>query len=158
MRLLAIVALGYWALACGTLQSSINYTRGTEALEAGDYTTAIERLTEAVRLDPNLSRNHNNLASAYQGAGKLREGWPHIRKAVRLDLGNKYARQNFRQYYADMVKLTGIDVGAPTSQVMHEFGEPDQKTTFKGVAYWEYGLKVLRFENGILVGTADINL
>ena len=119
-----VVIVGLIA-ACSTVRSSVNYTRGTEALEAQDYETAILHLTEAVRLDPDLSRNQNNLAAAYHGAGRIREGWPHIRRAVRLDPGNRYAVASFQLYWVEMVELAGLIVGASTSEVEKAFGSPD---------------------------------
>jgi tetratricopeptide (TPR) repeat protein len=74
MRLVRfVVILGL--TGCATVSSSLQYTQGTNALERGDFPRAAELLTEAVRLDPDVSRNRNNLAAALFELGRLDEGW-----------------------------------------------------------------------------------
>jgi Flp pilus assembly protein TadD len=51
----------------------INALAGQIAFEKGDYATAVERLREAVRLDPRLAQAHRNLARAYAALGRKQE-------------------------------------------------------------------------------------
>jgi Flp pilus assembly protein TadD len=46
---------------------------GRVAFEKGDFTTAVERLREAIRLTPGLAQAHNFLAQAYNSLGQKQE-------------------------------------------------------------------------------------
>jgi tetratricopeptide (TPR) repeat protein len=156
IKMIAISIVFACLSGCGTVGSSVNYTRGTEALEKQDYDAAIPLLEEAVRLDPTLSRNHNNLAAAYLGAGRIKDGWPHVRKAVLLDTTSEYASANFQQYWIQIVTLTGVDVGDSHATVKHNLGEPDEKDVRNRDTLWLYGSKILLFNDDKLVGTSDV--
>ena len=51
----------------------IHYLAGRIAFEKGEYATAVERLREAVRLDPRLTQARGNLARAYAALGRKQE-------------------------------------------------------------------------------------
>jgi tetratricopeptide (TPR) repeat protein len=150
------------ALLCGcsTVTSSLNYSKGTKELEAHDFEAAIKHLEEAVRLDPNFSRNHNNLASAYLGAGRLPEGWVHVRKATLLDRRNKYAWANCRYIFTEMRDATGLKQGDSDSTVREKLGSPDkiENISNKGLdcALWQYGCVGLNMVDGKLDTIKDI--
>jgi tetratricopeptide (TPR) repeat protein len=142
-------------MSCAATESSVYYTRGTQALERGDLPTAITDLEEAVRLDPSLSRNHNNLASAYMAAGRIADGWPHVRKAVAIDPGNEHAVQNCRLYFVKMQQQSGMKEGDSLDQVREKLGGPDEEREERGRFWWRYCLVVLEFRDGRVVGVSD---
>ena len=155
MRLLLVLVVVFLS-ACATASSSLQYTEGTEALERGDYEKAATLLREAVRLDPSLSRNHNNLASALFELGQVEEGWPHVRKAVSLDPSNKSAAQNSKRYVVHLLKKAGLNVGSEMSEVVKALGEPDTRAQ-KGTCLWyQYGISALCFENGKFASIGDM--
>lgn len=139
-----------------TVSSSLNYTAGTEALEKGDFETAVVHLEEAVRLDPSLSRNHNNLAYAYYETGRLQEAWDHGRKAVLLDPDNEYARANSRRIFAAMWNEVGLKAGASEDAVRLKLGTPDGTNDSRdevcGCIWWQYGFTALSIVDGEVTG------
>jgi tetratricopeptide (TPR) repeat protein len=68
--------------------------RGERQLKAGDYPGAIESLTEAVKLLPNLPQAWNHLGLAYHHSQKLAEASQSYRKALDLDYRLASARFN----------------------------------------------------------------
>jgi len=156
------IALLFASLLCGCsmITSSLNYSKGTKALDERDFDTAVIHLEEAVRLDPNYSRNHNNLASAYLGAGRLPEGWVHVRKATLLDTRNKYAWANCRYIFTEMRDATGLKQGDSAATVQEKLGSPDkiEKTSNKEAdcALWQYGCVGLNMVNGKLDTIKDV--
>jgi tetratricopeptide (TPR) repeat protein len=120
-------------------------------LERGDYQQAATLLEEAVRLDPGLSRNQNNLAAALFELGRLEDGWPHVRQAVLLDPSNQYAVQSCKRYIVAMLKKANLDFGASKSEVVRVLGEPDNQEEAGGCVWYQYGgsgicFKAERFE------------
>ena len=103
MRIVILCLLGLVCVGCQTVESSLNYTKGTKALDAGDYDTAIADLEKAVELDPEVARNHINLAAAYLMRGQIQEGWPHARKGVILAPRDTVAQTNFRHYFKSLI-------------------------------------------------------
>jgi len=139
-----------------TVDSSLNYTKGTKALENGDYEKAAELLREAVRLDPILSRNHNNLATALFELGLLNEGWPHVRKAVLLDPKNEYAAKNSKRYIVALLNQESLNIGANLSDVVAVLGEPDGKSEQKKCLWYQYGSSALCFEESVFAMIGDM--
>jgi tetratricopeptide (TPR) repeat protein len=140
------------------VQSSTNFTRGTEALDARRYDEAVSYLEKAVALDPSLSRNQNNLAAAYFEVGRVRDGWPHVREAVNLDPTNPSAKQNFLRYFAAMMKLTNLQEGDSYETVRTKLGPPDQVSEQTERVWWRYGHTALEFKAGHLSGAADMGV
>jgi tetratricopeptide (TPR) repeat protein len=147
-----ILAPSLLLVGCATVESSLNYTKGTEALEAGDTDAAISHLEKAVQLDPGLARNHNNLAAAYFAKNRIREGWPHVRKAVGIAPRDEFARQNFVRYFLKLVDMGLIKEGLTEQQVVRNLGTPDSKQESEGRTAWQYGLTAFYFEKGRLTG------
>ncbi len=129
--------------ACSTISSSARFTEGTQALERGDYETAATLLEEAVELDPSLSRNHNNLASALYELGRIEEGWPHSRAAVMLDPKNEAARANNLRHFKALSDEHDIDVGTSRSDVARSLGEPDSEGAGSECTWLQYGYAAL---------------
>jgi len=139
-----------------SVQSSLHFTRGTEALDSGDIDLAIKHLRSAVNLDPSLSRNHNNLAHAYFEASRFEDGWPHVLIAVNLDPGNEYAKKNFFRYFNTMKELTDLEAGDTFDQVRAKLGDPNGEKLDGEIVWWRYGHTALSFENGRLKGAASM--
>jgi tetratricopeptide (TPR) repeat protein len=148
------------AAGCGTVKSSVNYTKGTDALERGDYVAAIPLLEEAVRLGPKLSRNHNNLAYAYYQSGRTFDAWNHSRQAVMLEPTNEYAASNFERIFIDVEKKAGLELGDSSALVKVKLGEPDvtsDKTLAEcGCFIWQYAFKALTIVDGELTAIQDM--
>jgi tetratricopeptide (TPR) repeat protein len=143
---------------CATVKSSLNYTDGTRALEAGDYDTAIVHLEKAVQLDPGLSRNHNNLAAAYLAKGRIRDAWPHVRKAVILQPRNTAAHGNFRRCFGGLIDLTLVKEGDSQDTIAHNLGQPDSTLNRGDDVQWQYGMVAIYFRDGRLIGFRDMEL
>ena len=139
-----------------TVSSSTNYTKGTKALENGDYERAAELLRESVRLDSTLSRNHNNLATALFELGLLEEGWPHVRQAVLLDPKNEYAAANSKRYIIALLNQEGLNTGASLPDVVSVLGEPDGKAQQSKCLWYQYGSSALCFEDNVFTIIGDM--
>jgi tetratricopeptide (TPR) repeat protein len=162
MKLIVVLCVAALVSACATVASSVSYTKGTEALEAKDYETAVVHLEQAVELDPNLSKNHNNLASAYLGVGRLPDAWTHVRRAVLLDPRNQYARMNCGHVFAKMREQTGLGAGDGIDEIREKLGEPDAvhdgtDTACKCV-WWQYGSVAVSIVDEKLHAVADMTL
>jgi tetratricopeptide (TPR) repeat protein len=146
--------------ACSTVEPSVSYTRGTQALEAGDYQAAVTHLEEAVRLEPMLSRNHNNLASAYLATDRIHESWKEVRKAVMLDPRNEYAWKNQRLIFARLRETENLAVGDSDTQVIEKLGEPDDKRDARRsdcyCIWWQYGSIAVAIKDNILSGVSEM--
>lgn len=137
---------------CSTVESSLSYTEGTKALEAGQYDAAISHLEKAVELDPALARSHNNLASAYFAKGEFRKGWPHVRKAVMLAPRDQAAQKNFSLYFKTMIDRGLVKVGLAEAAITKNLGKPDNTFDQGQKTLWQYGMVALYFEKGRMTG------
>ena len=160
MKYYLLIFLSLLSYGCATVTSSANYAKGTEALEKGDVETSIGYLEEAVRLEPQSSKNHNNLASAYTAVGRIDEAWLHVRKAVVLDPWNEYAVLNSRHIFKTIVKAKDLQEGDSELIVIEKLGKPEStKEALKsecGCTWWQYGSVGLSFVDGMLSGVANM--
>lgn len=139
---------------CSIVRSSFNYTQGTECLERGEYSAAIDYLTKAVELDPSTSKNQNNLAAAYAAVGDLDQAWYHSRQAVLCPDDNPTAVMAFWSLYYNYVSCRGLDQnGVSIDDVLNKLGHPDVmvKNSDGTMISMEYGLAVIEFKNGTLI-------
>jgi len=155
MKILLVLA-ALFTLGCSTVASSVNYTSGTQALEAGDTTQAIHKLERAVELDPSLARNQNNLAAAYFEAGRILDGWPHVRRAVMLEPMDQIYRANFQRFVSSLIRDKTIETGMTEDQVRAAIGDPDGMKVVEPCSYWQYAAIALCFKGGRLDGIADM--
>src|SRR5712664_536487 len=63
--LLAVAALAFAATGCKMLKARDNLNRGAQLFKNAQYSQAVERFEEAVRLDPNFPTARVYLAMAY---------------------------------------------------------------------------------------------
>lgn len=81
-------------LGCGSLSGAVHYTRGSDALDAGDNAVAVAHLERAAELLPHASEIQNHLGIAYQSEGRGDEALAAYERAVALDCDNAAARHN----------------------------------------------------------------
>lgn len=154
---LLIIILILCLPGCSTVNSSLNYTKGTEALERGDYEESIRFLEEAVRLDPKLSRNHNNLGYAYLQTGRHKKGWFHVRQAVLLDPNNRYAVATFLSVWNNFEADGLFALGTSETRILSELEEPDIRIGNEKEIVLIYGLKMLRFRDSELYSIEEFS-
>lgn len=92
--LAALLVSGLGLGACTPLHAARLYDSGTEALDRGDLTRAVEDLERAAALVPQASEVQNHLGLAYAAAGREDEALAAFERAVALDCGNRAAREN----------------------------------------------------------------
>ena len=95
--LLAAIATGRPARA-GDPSPRILMQFGTEAAKDGLWREATLRWERALRADPSNARLHNNLAVAYESAGRFEEADRAYREARRLDPERKAIRENHESF------------------------------------------------------------
>ncbi|MBS0582356.1 MAG: tetratricopeptide repeat protein [Proteobacteria bacterium] len=134
----------------------MNYTKGTQALEAKNYAEAIPYLEKAVQEDPSMARNHNNLAAAYFEVGRVRDGWPYTRKAVLMEPCSDVFLANFRRYVKALIKEHVIEEGLSEDEVRTRLGPPDGTQQTSECAYWQYGGTALCLKTGHVAGINDM--
>ncbi|MGH2898785.1 MAG: tetratricopeptide repeat protein [Solirubrobacteraceae bacterium] len=153
-----IACVGALLLAsCATQVDPVaEFTTGTAALDAGDFPEAIAHLEKAVALQPNVSTNQNNLASAYLAAGRVRDGWPHVRRAVALDPGDLYSVANCRVFFVKMREETQLANGDSSDVLREKLGEPDEVRNEDGKTSWRYCLIAVQIRDGAIAGAVDL--
>lgn len=93
--LLAALLISLLAIsACASFRAGQLYDRGTEALDRGDVTRAVEDLEQAAALAPRVSQVQNHLGLAYAAAGREDDARVAFERAVTLDCDNAAAREN----------------------------------------------------------------
>jgi Flp pilus assembly protein TadD len=92
----ALLLTLHGASACAPVQASRLYVRGTEALDRGDVTRAVDDLEQAAALVPEASEVQNHLGLAYGAAGRDQDALAAFERAVALDCDNHAAQQNLR--------------------------------------------------------------
>jgi tetratricopeptide (TPR) repeat protein len=93
VQLLLLVCLAAYSQSC-VPPGPAALLRGERQIKAGDFPGAIESLTEAVKLLPNLPQAWNHLGLAYHHSQKLAEASQSYRKALDLDYRLASARFN----------------------------------------------------------------
>lgn len=132
------------------VNASAHFTRGTRALEQGDFKTAVAELDEAVRLEPKMSRYHNNLAFAHFQLKNEPQGWFHMRQAVLIDPGNPQAVASFDSYWAHLERSGRVQVGAAFPVVYSALGQPDLSNEGPDEQLYIWGLKLVRVREGVV--------
>lgn len=146
----------FLTLGGSAFASSVNNTSGTQALEVGNITQAIDELERTVDLDPSLAQNHYNLAAAYFDAGRVLDGWPYARRAVMMDPKQQVYRKNFQRFVSSLIRQKTIETGMTEGQVKAALGNPDGEKVVEPCTYWQYAAIALCFKAGRLDGIADM--
>lgn len=115
-------------VGCSIISSSIQYTKGTECLDRGDYQGAIQHLEKAVELNPTYSKNQGNLASAYLATGEIKKAWFHSRKAVLCNNCTEIDLFTFVFISHIIIEEKGLlEKGTSLEETLCELGEPDAR-------------------------------
>jgi len=96
-RVLVAACVAFQLLGCASLEGGRLYVRGTEAMERGEYVSAVDSLSRAAELvthPPQASKVKNHLGLAYLGEGERSLALDAFRRAVDLDCRNEAAQQN----------------------------------------------------------------
>lgn len=80
-----------------------NYQDGKKAIEAQDWTKAIELLTKAVQAEPTNADAHSMLGYAYRKTGRFDASFVQYNEALRLNPSHK----NAHEYIGEAYLLTG---------------------------------------------------
>lgn len=83
-------------------KAEIYYTQGTSDLVNEDYTSALSNLYQAVELDADNPKIHNNLGMAYYFKGHKNLAIIHIKKSAELDPKNSEAHNNLASIYFEL--------------------------------------------------------
>ena len=78
------------------------YNMGNAYSDLGDYENAIDSYRQAIKLDPTLSKPHNNLGLAYAALGRLAEAKAEFAEAVRLKSDYAEAQYNLGVAYLQL--------------------------------------------------------
>src|SRR5918996_1483480 len=71
---------------------------GISVAQRGLWREAIYRWERAVQIDPTYAAAHNNLAIAYEHEGDLDKARAAYEKAVELEPGNSFIKQNYELF------------------------------------------------------------
>jgi Tfp pilus assembly protein PilF len=71
---------------------------GIAVAQRGLWREAIYRWERAVQIDPTYAAAHNNLAIAYEHEGELNKARAAYEKAVELEPGNSFIKQNYELF------------------------------------------------------------
>jgi Tfp pilus assembly protein PilF len=71
---------------------------GIAVAQRGLWREAIYRWERAVQIDPTYAAAHNNLAIAYEHEGELDKARAAYEKAVELEPGNSFIKQNYELF------------------------------------------------------------
>lgn len=79
-------------------QASLQHNqRGNACFMAGDMTGALRALVEAIRVEPHLSRNHNDLAVVLWQHGEKEKAYTRVKQALHLEPNSADARTNLNE-------------------------------------------------------------
>lgn len=132
---------------CMAIGSTLNYTLGSQCLIDKEYNEAVVYLERAVELDPDMGKNHQNLAMAYLQLADYDKAWIHLRKALQCKYPDAYAaRKTFPSFYQCYVTNQGIDeLGTSRDAITTQLGEPDMILAHGN--QYVYGLCIMTFED-----------
>ena len=81
-----------------SFQASLQHNRdGAARFIAGDAEGAIRALVAAIKVEPHLSRNHNDLAVVLWHQGERAKAYAQVKQALRLDPGYPDGRANLHE-------------------------------------------------------------
>lgn len=139
------------------IASSLDYTKGTEALDRHDYQSAVRYLERSVSLDPFNVRNRTNLAAAYASVGDYEKAWREDRKAILLDHNAPHVMPNFFSAWHAFENLGAISIGNSATEIAKALGAPDLLVAKGNKEYWSYGIMLLVFDDKILAHVIRIS-
>jgi Flp pilus assembly protein TadD len=95
---LLLLALAVPAAAQDRGQAREQVEFGIRVAQQGLWREAIYRWERAAELDPTYAAAHNNLAIAYEHEGQLEQARAAYERALAIEPGNQYIRQNYELF------------------------------------------------------------
>lgn len=78
-----------------SFQASLHHNRhGAAQFQAGDLAGAIRAYLEAIRTEPHLARNYNDLAVVLWEHGDLEKAYEQVKRALQMDPASEDSREN----------------------------------------------------------------
>ena len=136
-------------------QALLAYTNGLAAFDRGDYAKAVEAFSYAITKKPDDPQFHYMAAKAYEGLGKFRGEWFHLRQAVRLQANHQEAMPLFLRMWQTALNKNILNIGTPLSTVKAALGKPDAQHT-QNSTLWQYGFMGVEFVDDKVVGVMDL--
>lgn len=137
------------------LLTSSHHTYGTEYLVASKYDDAIDELTKAVVLYPNLANHHNHLVCAYIARNEWDQAWYYARQAVLCSMPDNVGTYYFDFFCNTLIHGQGLDaVGTDVKEILKKLGIPDMAMyglDGHTLEMCTYGLLSIKFKNSKLV-------
>jgi Tfp pilus assembly protein PilF len=93
---LTLSAVSLAADARGDAKKQVEF--GIAVAQRGLWREAIYRWERATQIDPTYAAAHNNLAIAYEHEGELDKARAAYEKAVELEPGNSFIKQNYELF------------------------------------------------------------
>ena len=81
-----------------------HFNKAYDAVEKGDYNTAVQEYTRAIEKDPNYAFAYNNRGNSYADLGKYDQAIADYNKAIELDPNYAFAYNNRGVSYNDLGK------------------------------------------------------
>lgn len=94
--LVAALVVPLSADARGDAKKQVEF--GISVAQRGLWREAIYRWERAAQIDPSYAAAHNNLAIAYEHEGDLQKARLAYEKAIELEPGNVYIKQNYELF------------------------------------------------------------
>lgn len=138
------------------ITASIDYSKGTRALDARDYVRATKYLEKTVEILPLWAKARTNLAAAYAFSRKNVAAWREVRKALIIDHKAPHVLNNFNEMWRILQKHGVFNYGVSKTQITRTVGEPDIAIKKKGKVYLVYGNRILLFVNDNLVAIKEV--
>lgn len=116
--LLAVLALVAWPRAAlpdptetdpDLAARDADYAAGRKALQARDWTTAVERLKKAEVRNPGSADLHNDLGFAYRNLKQLDAAFAHYKRALAIDPRHRSAHEYIGEAYLMAGDLPGAE-------------------------------------------------
>src|ERR1700752_1822348 len=79
-----------------------NVVVGRQAMEAKDFKSAVENLTNAVQENPNDADAHPMLGYSYRKLGTFDKSMEHYQKALKIDANHRSTHEYLGELYLDM--------------------------------------------------------
>lgn len=82
--------------------AEVNTQLGIQYMQGGDYETALEKLTRALKADSSHVDAYNALGLLHANLGQVEEAERHFKRALKLDAGNSATLNNYGQFLCQL--------------------------------------------------------
>lgn len=139
------------SVGCSAINSSLNFTKGTDCLVNGDYNQAAAYLEKAVELDPDMGRNHTNLAAAYLALEEKEKAWKESRAAINCKNTNSDDYECFAIMFVQYADGQGLcRPGTSKEVILEKLGTPDREIKTDSIVQYLYGPFIMSFKYDLL--------